>query len=74
MTECRCPRCLSPNLVSGKLDDIFLTRAVQFAQAAQSFENRRLSALGGIAALAIKAVDVLFKDYHCTDCGYRFDA
>jgi hypothetical protein len=69
-----CPRCQSPNITSNKLDEFYLTRAMQFAHAAQNFENKRLSALGGIAALAIKTVDVLFKDYRCTDCDHRFDA
>jgi predicted Zn-ribbon and HTH transcriptional regulator len=69
-----CPRCQSPNIASGKLNELYLTRAMQFAHAAQKFENKRLTAIGGIAALAVKAVDVLFKDYRCTDCGYRFDA
>jgi hypothetical protein len=68
-----CPRCQSPNIASNKLDELYLTRAMQFAHAAQNFENKRLSALGGIAALAIKAVDVLFKDYRCADCDHRFD-
>jgi hypothetical protein len=65
-----CPRCQSPNLVSGKLDQKYAARALQFAKASQHFENRRLTAVGGIVALAIKAVDVFFKDL---DCGHQFD-
>ncbi len=69
-----CPRCQSPNIASGKLNEIYVTRAMQFAHAVQNFENRRVSALGGLAALAVKAIDVLFKDYRCTDCGHGFDS
>lgn len=70
----RCPRCQSPHLASGKLDEMIVTRAMQVAHAVQNFQNRRLSALGGLAALAVKAVDVLFKDYRCPGCGHTFDA
>ena len=38
-----CPRCQSPNIVSGKLDDIILTRAMQMAHAVHNFQNRRLT-------------------------------
>lgn len=69
----RCPHCSSPNVVSGKLDQSYLDRAMQFAQAAQQFEHKRLSTLGGIAALLVKAVDVLRKDNRCLDCAHRFD-
>lgn len=68
-----CPRCQSPNAISNRFEEIHLERATNFAQATQSLGIKRLSVVAGLAALAFRGVNALFREYRCADCGYRYD-